>query len=109
MKNASNAETCGTYANKSTMADTYARIVLKGGVMMKRKKLNFWELLPKITPWIMAIWALKYSTLNTEQTIILIVACLTVCFGVNALVEDFGKEGKSARKRTYSNRTFEIF
>ena len=91
MKNASNAETCGTYANKSTMADTYARIVLKGGVMMKRKKLNFWELLPKITPWIMAIWALKYSTLNTEQTIILIVACLTICFGINALVEDFGK------------------
>ena len=60
--------------------------------MKRRKKLNFWELLPKITPWIMAIWALKYSTLNTEQTIIMIVACLTVCFGINALVEDFTRK-----------------
>ena len=82
----------GTYASKSTMANTYALIVLKGEEMKKRKKLNFWELLPKIAPWIMAIWALKYSTLNTEQTIILIVACLTVCFGLNAIVEDFTRK-----------------
>lgn len=77
--------------------------------MKNRKKLNFWVLLPKISPWIMAIWALKYSALNTEQTIIMIVACLTVCFGLQALAEDFGGEGKSDRKRTDSNRTIEIF
>ena len=56
---------------------------------MKRRKFNFWELLPKVTPWIMAIWALKYSTLNTEQTIIMIVACLTVCFGGQAITDDW--------------------
>ena len=60
--------------------------------MKNRKKFNFWELLPKISPWIMAIWALKYSALNTEQTIILIVACLTFYFGLNAVVEDFRKD-----------------
>ena len=86
------ARTHGTYASRNTMADTYALIVLRGGEMKKRKKFNFWELLPKITPWIMAIWALKYSNLNTEQTIILIVACLTVCFGLQAIVEDFRKD-----------------
>ena len=64
----------------------------RGGEMKKRRKLNFWELLPKISPWIMSAWALHYSSLNTEQTIILIVACLTVCFGLNAIVEDFGKD-----------------
>ena len=84
--------THGTYANRNIMADTYALIVPKGGEMKKRKKLNFWRLLPKVTPWLMAIWALKYSTLNTEQTIILIAACLTVCFGINALADDFGKD-----------------
>ena len=74
------------------MADTYALIVLKGEEMKRKKKFNFWILLPKITPWIMAIWALSYSKLNTEQTIIMIVACLTVCFGGQAIVEDFGKD-----------------
>ena len=86
------ARTHGTYANRNIMADTYALIVPEGGEMKKRKKFNFWVLLPKITPWIMSAWALKYSNLNTEQTIILIVACLTICFGVNALVEDFRKD-----------------
>ncbi len=61
--------------------------------MKKRKKFNFWILLPKITPWIMSAWALRYSSLNTEQTTILIVACLTVCFGGQAIVEDFRKDG----------------
>lgn len=90
---ASNAETRGTYASRNTMACTYALIVLKGEEMMKkRKRFNFWVLLPKIAPWIMAIWALSYSKLNTEQTIIMIVACLTVCFGGQAIVEDFGKD-----------------
>ena len=84
------ARTHGTCASRNTMADTYVLIVLKGGEMKKRKKLNFWELLPKITPWIMVVWALRYSSLNTEQTIILITACLTVCFGLQAIVEDFG-------------------
>lgn len=92
MKNASNAETYGTYANRNIMVGMCAHIVPKGEEMKKRRKLNFWELLPKITPWIMAIWALKYSTLNTEQTIILIVACLTFYFSLQALVEDFRKD-----------------
>ena len=82
----------GTYANRNITADTYALIVPKGGEMKRKKKPNFWVLLPKISPWLMAIWALKYSTLNTEQTIILIVACLTVCFGLQALAEDFRKD-----------------
>lgn len=82
----------GTYANRNIMVGMCAHIVLKGEEMKKRKKLNFWRLLPKITPWIMAIWALKYSTLNTEQTIILIVACLTLNFGLQAIVEDFRKD-----------------
>ena len=59
---------------------------------MKRKKPNFWRLLPKTAPWIMSAWALKYSSLNIEQTIIMIVACLTVCFGLQAIVEDFRKD-----------------
>ena len=84
--------THGTYASRNTMADTYALIVLKGEEMKKRRKLNFWTLLPKISPWLMAIWALKYSNLNTETTIIMIVACLTVCFGGQAIVEDFRKD-----------------
>ncbi len=82
----------GTYASKSTMVGTCVLIVLKGEEMKKRKKFNFWRLLPKVTPWIMAIWALSYSKLNTEQTVIMIVACLTVCFGGQALVEDFTRK-----------------
>ena len=84
--------TYGTYANRNTMACTYAHIVLGGGEMKKRRKFNFWRLLPKVTPWLMAIWALKYSSLNIEQTIIMIVACLALNFGVNAIVEDFRKD-----------------
>ena len=84
------ARTHGTYANRNITADTYVLIVLKGEEMKKRKKFNFWRLLPKITPWIMSAWALKYSNLNVEQTIIIIVACLTVCFGLQAIAEDFG-------------------
>ena len=41
--------TRGTYANKSIMADTYALIVLRGEEMKKRRKLNFWTLLPKLS------------------------------------------------------------
>ena len=90
--NVSDVGTSGTYASKSTMACTYVHIVLGGEEMKKRKKLNFWELLPKVTPWIMAVWALKHSNLNTEQTVIMVVACLVVCFGLQAIAEDFGKE-----------------
>ena len=39
----------GTYANRNIMADTYALIVLKGEEMKKRKKFNFWTLLPKLS------------------------------------------------------------
>ena len=46
---ASNAATSGTYANRNIMVGTCARIVLKGEEMKKRKKLNFWVLLPKLS------------------------------------------------------------
>lgn len=89
---ASIARIHGTYANRNIMVGMCVRIVSKGEEMKKRKKFNFWTLLPKVTPWIMAIWALKYSALNTEQTIILIVACLTFYFSLQAIVEDFRKD-----------------
>ena len=41
--------THGTCASRNTMACTFAHIVFGGEEMMKRKKLNFWELLPKIS------------------------------------------------------------
>ena len=43
------ARTHGTYANRNTMACSYAHIVLGGEEMKKRRKFNFWELLPKIS------------------------------------------------------------
>ena len=46
---ASNAATSGTYASKSTTVGMCVRIVPKGEEMKKRKKLNFWRLLPKLS------------------------------------------------------------
>ena len=93
MKNVSTAKTNGTLQSTWLYpTNIFARRVRKGGTMKNRKKFNFWRLLPKVTPWIMAIWALKHSNLNIEQTIIMIVACLTVCFGGQAIVEDFRKD-----------------
>ena len=75
--NVSNVETNGTYASKSTMVGMCVRIVPKGGVTMKkRKKLNFWELLPKTAPYILALMFWRYSNLNAEQTIMIIIVCV---------------------------------
>ena len=93
MKNALIVATSGTLQSSWLYPTNIFAHHAKGGVTMKkRRKFNFWELLPKIAPWIMVVWALKYSSLNTEQTIIMIVACLTVCFGGQAIVEDFRKD-----------------
>ena len=66
----------GTYANRNIMVGTCALIVLKGEEMKKRKKLNFWELLPKTAPYILALMFWRYSNLNAEQTIMIIIVCV---------------------------------
>jgi len=52
--------------------------------MKKRKKLNFWELLPKTAPYILALLFWRYSNLNAEQTIMIIIVC--VVFYAMALI-----------------------
>jgi uncharacterized membrane protein len=67
----------GTYASKSTMVGMCVLIVPKGGeTMKKRKKLNFWRLLPKTAPYILALMFWRYSNLNAEQTIMIIIVCV---------------------------------
>jgi len=44
--------------------------------MKKRKKLNFWRLLPKTAPYILALMFWRYSNLNAEQTIMIIIVCV---------------------------------
>ena len=68
-----NAATSGTYANRNIMVGTCARIVPKGEEMKKRKKLNFWTLLPETAPYILALMFWRYSNLNAEQTIMIII------------------------------------
>ena len=85
---ASNAATSGTYASKSTMVGMCVRIVPKGGeTMKKRRKLNFWELLPKTAPYILALLFWRYSNLNAEQTIMIIIVCV-VFYAMSLLVVD---------------------
>ena len=77
----------GTYASKSTMVGMCVRIVPKGEEMKKRKKLNFWELLPKTAPYILALLFWRYSNLNAEQTIMIIIVCV-VFYAMSLLVVD---------------------
>ena len=59
----------GTYASKSTMVGTCARIVSKGGVTMKkRKKPNFWTLLPKLTQTFMACMSVYVMHREYDKT-----------------------------------------
>lgn len=81
---ASIARIHGTYASKSTMVGMCVRIVPKGEEMKKRKKLNFWELLPKTAPYILAFMFWKYSNLNAEQAAMIIIIC--VVFYAMALI-----------------------
>ena len=85
---ASIARIHGTYASKSTMVGMCVRIVPKGGeTMKKRRKLNFWELLPKTAPYILALLFWRYSNLNAEQTIMIIIVCV-VFYAMSLLVVD---------------------
>lgn len=74
----------GTYASKSTMVGMCVRIVPKGEEMKKRKKLNFWTLLPKTAPYILALMFWRYSDLNLEQSAMIIIIC--VVFYAMALI-----------------------
>ena len=66
---ASNAATSGTYANRNIMVGMCVRIVLKGGVTMKkRKKLNFWRLLPKLTQTFMACMSVYVMHREYDKT-----------------------------------------
>ena len=85
---ASNAATSGTYASKSTMVGMCALIVPKGGeTMKKQKKLNFWTLLPKTAPYILALMFWRYSDLNLEQSAMIIIICV-VFYAMSLLVVD---------------------
>jgi hypothetical protein len=82
------ARTHGTYASKSTMVGMCVRIVPKGGeTMKKRKKLNFWVLLPKTAPYILALMFWRYSDLNLEQAAMIIIICV-VFYAMSLLVVD---------------------
>ena len=76
----------GTYANRNIMADTYALIVLKGEEM-KRKKPNFWRLLPKSAPYILAFMFWRYSNLGMQDTITIILASVT-CYVLIMMATD---------------------
>lgn len=67
--NALGVGTHGTYANRNIMADTYARIVSKGEEMKKRKrKFNFWDMLPKITQTFMACMSVYVMHREYDKT-----------------------------------------
>ena len=94
--------THGTYASRNTMADTYALIVLKGEEMKKRKKLNFWVLLPKLsiaTASIFAVYIAHREYTGTGNITglsavvpLAIVVYFIVTQVVEAIAEDFRKD-----------------
>ena len=94
---ASNAETCGTYASKSTMVGMCVRIVSKGGVMMKRKKLNFWRLLPKLTQTFMACMSVyvmhrEYDKTGTISGLSLIIPLMILVYFLLLQVFEINEE-----------------
>lgn len=66
--NALGVGTHGTYANRNIMACTYAHIVSKGEEMKKRRKLNFWTLLPKLTQTFMACMSVYVMHREYDKT-----------------------------------------
>ena len=52
-----------------------------------RRKPNFWRLLPKTAPYILALMFWRYSNLNAEQTIMIIIVCV-VFYAMSLLVVD---------------------
>lgn len=96
--NALGVGTHGTYANRNTMADTYAHIVPKGEEMKKRRKLNFWDMLPKITQTFMACMSVyvmhrEYDKTGTISGLSFILPLMMLVYFIIAQVLDMG-EGK---------------
>jgi hypothetical protein len=98
---ASNAETSGTYASKSTMVGMCARIVPKGGeTMKKRKKLNFWRLLPKLTQTFMACMSVyvmhrEYDKTGTISGLSLIIPLMILVYFLLLQVFEINEEGNN--------------
>ncbi len=63
--------------------------------MKMKRKPNFWTLLPKTAPYILAFMFWRYSNLNTQNTITIILASVT-CYVLIMLATDIvtGKERK---------------
>ena len=100
---ASIAATSGTYANRDIMVGTCALIVLKGEEMKKRKKLNFWRLLPKLTQTFMACMSVyvmhrEYDKTGTISGLSLIIPLMILVYFVLLQVFEINEEEKSDRK-----------
>lgn len=94
---ASIARIHGTYASKSTMVGMCVRIVLKGEEMKKRKKLNFWRLLPKLTQTFMACMSVyvmhrEYDKTGTISGLSLIIPLMILVYFVLLQVFKINKE-----------------
>lgn len=88
----------GTYANRNIMADTYALIASKGGeTMKKRKKLNFWTLLPKLTQTFMACMSVyvmhrEYDKTGTISGLSLIIPLMILVYFLLLQVFEINEE-----------------
>ena len=88
----------GTYASKSTMVGMCVRIVPKGGeTMKKRKKLNFWRLLPKLTQTFMACMSVyvmhrEYDKTGTISGLSLILPMMILVYFLFLQVFEINKE-----------------
>lgn len=102
---ASIARIHGTYASKSTMVGMCARIVLKGGeTMKKRKKLNFWRLLPKLTQTFMACMSVyvmhrEYDKTGTISGLSLIIPLMILVYFLLLQVFELLKERSKCGKK----------
>ena len=87
----------GTYASKSTMVGTCALIVPKGEEMKKRKKLNFWRLLPKLTQTFMACMSVyvmhrEYDKTGTISGLSLIIPLMILVYFLLLQVFEINEE-----------------
>lgn len=87
----------GTYASKSTMVGMCVRIVPKGEEMKKRKKLNFWTLLPKLTQTFMACMSVyvmhrEYDKTGTISGLSLIIPLMILVYFLLLQVFEINEE-----------------
>ena len=67
--------------------------------MKKRKKLNFWTLLPKTAPYILALLFWRYSDLNLEQSAMIIIICVVFYAMALIIVDMWVETGRNKNKK----------